>query len=123
MTYSRLRDEAAPSQLPLLIEATLLNTPHPSIHACIDAPPQAFGAGALPGLGDNPAVQQLEERYAAAIRREVAGKLREALALKERAALESRLSRQARASALLQARIRALQGLSASYPTETPQQL
>jgi hypothetical protein len=44
---------------------------------------QSFGIGALPGLQSNPSVQQLEERYAAAIRREVAEKLREALAAKE----------------------------------------
>jgi len=45
---------------------------------------EAFGSGALPGVEDSAAIQRLEERYAAAITKEVAEKLRSALDVKDK---------------------------------------
>jgi hypothetical protein len=45
---------------------------------------QAFGVGALPGMQDNPSVRKLEGRYAVAIEKDVAEKLRAALAVKDK---------------------------------------
>jgi hypothetical protein len=145
---------------------------------------EAFGDGSLSEmLPGSPLAARLEARYADAIRREIAGKLREALATRDRvrarqdgeggggrraarggarrhacvrcdvdrpavgpcgpatgwapghadppgpaglrrqAKLEARLAAQQRRAALLAAQIKALQGLPASFPTETPQAL
>lgn len=84
----------------------------------------SFGNGALPGVAEaNPWVGELEGRYASAIERDVAEKLRAAVAAKRAAALEARAERLEREAATLRARLRMAQGLPASLPTDTPASL
>eukprot|EP00878_Enallax_costatus_P018624 GHUV01019615.1.p1 GENE.GHUV01019615.1~~GHUV01019615.1.p1 ORF type:complete len:148 (+),score=37.44 GHUV01019615.1:302-745(+) len=84
---------------------------------------QVFGANNFPGYEDNEFIQQVEADYAAAIGRDSAKKLAEALTNKAQAAMSCRTYRVTREAAMLKGQLLMAQGLPARFPTEGPSEL